>query len=221
LTPDYRGELGKLWLERGGALVVANIRGGGEFGPAWHEAGLKTNRQRIYDDFAAVGEDLFRRKITTPRRLGISGRSNGGLLVAVEMIQRPELWNAVAISVPLLDMLRYEQIGAGASWVDEYGSVSIPEERAFLASISPYANLKTSVAYPEPFIYTTTSDDRVGPSHARKFAARMKEYGLPYLFYEDTSGGHSSDANLKQVAEGEALKAIYFTRKLMDNNEPQ
>jgi prolyl oligopeptidase len=219
-TPYYAAAIGKLWLERGGAFVLANIRGGGEFGPAWHEAGRKTHRQLIYDDFAAVGEDLIARKITSPRRLGIVGGSNGGLLMGVEMIQHPDLWHAVTIQVPLLDMLRYEQIAAGASWVDEYGSVSVPEERAFLASISPYANLKRGVAYPEPFIWTTTKDDRVGPVHARKFAARMEEYGLPFLYYENIAGGHSGDSNLKQVAERDALQMTYFTRKLMDKSEP-
>ncbi len=156
------GIIGKLWLERGGVYVLANIRGGGEFGPAWHEAGLKTHRQRIYDDFAAVGQDLVTRQITSPRRLGITGDSNGGLLMGVEFTQHPEMWNAVIIGVPLLDMLRYEQIAAGASWVGEYGSVSVPEERAFLASISPYNQLRPDVNYPEPLIFTTTKDDRVG-----------------------------------------------------------
>ena len=180
--------------------MLANIRGGGEFGPAWHEAGLKTHRQRIYDDFAAVGRDLIARRITSPRRLGIEGGSNGGLLVGVEFTQHPQLWRAVDIQVPLLDMLRFEQIQAGTSWVGEYGSVSNPEEAAFLAAISPYANLKHGVHYPEPFIWTTTKDDRVGPQHARKFAARLSEYGIPYLFYEVIEGGHGSGANLKEKA---------------------
>lgn len=216
-TPYYAPATGKLWLERGGAFVVANIRGGGEFGPAWHEAGLKTKRQIIYDDFAAVGEDLIARGITSARRLGIYGGSNGGLLMGVEFNQRPDLWNAVVIQVPLLDMMRYEQIAAGASWVDEYGSVSIPEERAFLEQISPYRNVKKGGHYPEPFIWTTTKDDRVGPVHARKFAARLKEYGIPYLYYENIAGGHSGDSNLNQVAERNALEMTYFTRKLMDS----
>jgi prolyl oligopeptidase len=149
-TPAYSGIIGKLWLERGGVYVLANIRGGGEFGPAWHEAGLKTHRQRIYDDFAAVGQDLVTRKITSPPKLGIVGGSNGGLLMGVEMTQHPELWHAIVIQVPLLDMLRFEQIAAGASWVGEYGSVSAPDQRAFLASISPYNQLKPDVTYPEP-----------------------------------------------------------------------
>ena len=174
-TPSYSGILGKLWLERGGVFVLANIRGGGEFGPAWHDAGLTTHRQRIYDDFAAVARGSHRAKITSPRRLGIQGGSNGGLLMGVEFTQHPELWHAVDIQVPLLDMLRYEQIQAGASWVGEYGSVSDPAQRAFLASISPYNNLKAGVAYPEPLIWTTTKDDRVGPQHARKFAAKLRQ----------------------------------------------
>jgi prolyl oligopeptidase len=215
-TPAYSGIIGKLWLEHGGVFVLANIRGGGEFGPAWHEAGLKTHRQRIYDDFYAVAQDLVTRKITSPRRLGIVGGSNGGLLMGVEFTQHPEQYNAVDIAVPLLDMLRYEQIQAGASWVGEYGSVSVPDERAFLASISPYNNLKAGVAYPEPFIWTTTKDDRVGPQHARKFAAKLAAMGVPYLFYEVTEGGHGAGANLKEVAQTNALQWTYFTMKLMD-----
>jgi prolyl oligopeptidase len=216
MTPYYSGITGKLWLERGGAFVLANIRGGGEFGPKWHEAGRKTKRQIIYDDFASVARDLFARRITGAKKLGIYGGSNGGLLMGVELTQHPELWGAVTIQVPLLDMLRYEQIAAGASWVDEYGSVSVPEERAFLAKISPYHNLRRGTAYPEPYIWTTTKDDRVGPQQARKFAARMKEYGLPYLFYEDTAGGHSGDADIAQGARLQALQAVYFTQKLVD-----
>jgi prolyl oligopeptidase len=132
----------------------------------------------------------------------------------VEFNQHPELWQAVVIQVPLLDMLRYEQIAAGASWVDEYGSVSVPEERAFLAKISPYHNVRQGAAYPEPYIWTTTKDDRVGPQHARKFAARLKELGLPYLFYEDTAGGHSGDADIEQGARLRALQMVYFAQKL-------
>lgn len=215
-TPSYAATVGKLWLERGGAYVLANIRGGGEFGPAWHNAGRKTKRQLIYDDFAAIGRDLVARKITSPAKLGIYGGSNGGLLMGVQFNQQPDLWRAVTIQVPLLDMVRYEQIAAGASWVDEYGSVSNPEERAFLQKISPYHNIRRSgVNYPEPYIWTTTKDDRVGPQHARKFAARLKEYGLPYLFYEDTAGGHSGDADVEQGARLQALQMTYFAQKLM------
>ena len=216
MTPNYSATLGKLWLERGGVYVLANIRGGGEFGPAWHEAALTTNRQRAYDDFAAVAKDVIAKKITSPRRLGIRGGSNGGLLMGVEFEQHPELWNAVIIDVPLLDMLRFETIAAGASWVGEYGSVSNPEQRAFLASISPYANLRPGVKYPEPFIFTTTKDDRVGPVHARKFAAKMAAMGLPYLFYENTEGGHAAGANLREAAHEQALEMTYLTLKLMD-----
>ena len=214
-TPYYSGTTGKLWLERGGAYVLTNIRGGGEFGPAWHDAGRKTKRQIIYDDFASIARDLFARRLTSPAKLGIYGGSNGGLLMGVEFTQHPELWRAVTIQVPLLDMERYEQIAAGASWVDEYGSMSVPAEAAFLRRISPYANLRRGVAYPEPYIWTTTKDDRVGPQQARKFAARMKEYGLPYLFYEDTAGGHSGDADIEQGARLAALQMVYFTQKLM------
>lgn len=219
-TPNYNANMGKLWIERGGIFVVANIRGGGEFGPAWHEAGLKTKRQFIYDDFAAVAQDLITRKITSPRRLGIEGGSNGGLLMGVAMNQHPELYHAVEIAIPLLDMLRYEQIAAGASWVGEYGSVSIPAERAFLASISPYNNLRKGVKYPMPFVWTTTKDDRVGPQHARKFAARMSEYGLPYYYYEVIEGGHGAGANAIQSAHTSALSFTYFTRQLMDSVVP-
>ena len=215
ITPEYNPVVGKLWLEPGGVYVVANIRGGGEFGPAWHDAGLKTHRQVIYDDFAAVARDLIRRGITTPRHLGIVGGSNGGLLMGVEMTQHPELWNAVDIAVPLLDMLRYEQIAAWPSWVGEYGSVSNPDEQAFLAGISPYAQLRPDVKYPEALIWTTTKDDRVGPQHARKFAARLAEFGQPYLFYEVTEGGHGAGANLKEGARTRALEWTWFTRRLV------
>jgi prolyl oligopeptidase len=214
MTPVYSGVTGKLWLERGNSFVLANIRGGGEFGPAWHDAGRKTKRQVIYDDFAAVAKDLIARGLTSPAKLGIYGGSNGGLLMGVAFNQHPELFKAVTIQVPLLDMIRYEQIAAGASWVDEYGSVSVPEERAFLEAISPYRNIRRGVAYPEPYIWTTTKDDRVGPQHARKFAARLKEYGLPYLFYEDTAGGHSGDADIEQGARLSALQMTYFAQKL-------
>ncbi len=215
-TPSYSALVGKLWLERGGVYIDANIRGGGEFGPAWHEAGLKTHRQRIYDDFSAVGQDLVTRKITSPRRLGIEGTSNGGLLVGVEMTQHPTMWNAVVIRVPLLDMLRFEQIAAGASWIGEYGSVQNPEERTFLASISPYNQLRPDVKYPEPLIFTTTKDDRVGPVHARKFAAKMEEFQKPFFYLEIIEGGHGSGADLKEAAKTRAVQYTYLTRKLMD-----
>lgn len=214
--PSYSGTVGKAWLERGGVYVVANIRGGGEFGPAWHDAGLKTNRQIVYDDFYAVAQDLIARKITSPRRLGIQGGSNGGLLMGVEFTQHPSEFNAVDIQVPLLDMLRIEKIDAGASWVGEYGSVSDPAVKAFWEARSPYANLKAGVAYPEPFIWTTTKDDRVGPQHARKFAAKLAAMDVPYLFYEVIEGGHGAGANPKQGATTSALEWTYFTMKLME-----
>jgi prolyl oligopeptidase len=213
-TPTYSGELGKLWLERGGIFVLANIRGGGEFGPAWHEAGLKTHRQRIYDDFAAVAQDVIAKGFTSSAHLGIMGGSNGGLLMGVEFIQHPQLWGAVDIQVPLLDMLRYEQIAAGASWVAEYGSVSVPEERNFLASISPYQNLKAGVKYPQPLIWSTTKDDRVGPQHARKFAAKLAAMGVPYLYFEVIEGGHGAGATIDERAKMHAREYTYFSSKL-------
>ena len=215
-TPGYSGGLGRVWLENGGVYVLANIRGGGEFGPAWHQAGLNVHRQVVYDDFASVARDLFRRNITSPRRLGIRGGSNGGLLMGVEFTQHPELWNAVVIQVPLLDMLGFEHIGAGASWVGEYGSTSDPAQRAFLANLSPYHALSADRRYPTPFLLTSTNDDRVSPAHARKFAARMEALGLPFYYYEDTAGGHSGDANLRQVAFESALYYVYLSRRLMD-----
>ena len=218
MTPVYSASIGKLWLEQGGVFVLANIRGGGEFGPAWHEAGLKTRRQVIYDDFAAVAKDLIARGVTSPRRLGIQGGSNGGLLMGVEFTQHPELWNAVDIQVPLLDMLRFEQIAAGTSWTGEYGSVSVPGERAFLEKISPYNNLRPGVAYPEPLIWTTTKDDRVGPQHARKFAAKLAGLGSPYLFYEVTEGGHGSGANLAEKPRTTARESPYFPRTPMPDD---
>lgn len=220
-TPSYSPITGKLWLESGGVYALANIRGGGEFGPAWHEAGLATRRQIIYDDFAAVAKDLIANKVTSPRRLGIRGGSNGGLLMGVEFTQHPDLWHAVVIDVPLLDMIRISKIAAGASWEGEYGSIGDPDVRAFWDKTSPYQNLKAGVAYPQPFIFTTTKDDRVGPQHARKFAARMEEMGLPFYYYENTEGGHAAGANLRQAARTNALEMVYLTRKLMDPDEPK
>jgi len=220
-TPTYGATTGKLWLEKGGVYALANIRGGGEFGPSWHEAGLGTKRQIIYDDFAAVAKDLVASKVTSARRLGIRGGSNGGLLMGVEFTQHPELWNAVDIEVPLLDMIRISKIAAGASWEGEYGSIDDPAVRAFWEKTSPYQNLRRDGKYPVPFIFTTTKDDRVGPQHARKFAARMEEYGLPFLYYENTEGGHAAGANLKEAAHTTALEMIYLTRRLMDPQEPE
>ena len=216
MTPSYSGTIGKLWMERGGVYVLANIRGGGEFGPAWHQAGLKTKRQIIYDDFVAVAQDLVTRKVTTSRRLGIMGGSNGGLLMGVALTQRPELWTAVVVQVPLLDMLRYHKLLAGASWMGEYGDPADPVEGAFLRRISPYHNLKEGVKYPEPFFVTSSKDDRVHPGHARKMAARMESMNLPFLYYENIDGGHAAAANQRARAKRIALEFTYLSRKLMD-----
>ncbi len=216
LTPSYSGVLGKLWLERGGVYVLANIRGGGEFGPTWHQAGLKTERQHIYDDFIAVAEDLITRNITTPEHLGIMGGSNGGLLMGVMYTQRPDLWHAVVCQVPLLDMLRFHKLLAGASWVAEYGDPDKPQEGAFLESISPYHNLKAGGHYPDIFFLTSTKDDRVHPGHARKMAKLIEEAGYPFLYYENIDGGHSAAANLKESARRTALEYVFLSQRLMD-----
>lgn len=210
--PDYDPVAGRLWLDRGGVYVVANIRGGGEFGPAWHEAGRMAGRQHVFDDFAAVARDLIARKITVPPHLGIRGRSNGGLLMGVELTQHPDLWGAVIVGVPLLDMEHFETMAAGASWAGEYGSMGVPAQRAFLERISPLRALRPGVYYPEPFIFTSTLDDRVGPVHARLFAARLQALGVPYLYYEDTEGGHSGTVNANEVARERALEAVYLSR---------
>jgi prolyl oligopeptidase len=216
LLPNYSAMNGKLWNERGGVYVLANIRGGGEFGPAWHTAGLKGKRQVIYDDFIGVAEDLIARKITSPRRLGIQGGSNGGLLMGVMMTQRPELFQAVVCQVPLLDMLRYHKLLAGASWVDEYGDPDVAAERPWLEQFSPYQNLKKTSPFPEPFFLTSTKDDRVHPGHARKYAAKMESLGMPFLYYENIDGGHSAAANLVESAKQRALVATYLMQKLVD-----
>ncbi|HEY8573674.1 prolyl oligopeptidase family serine peptidase [Phenylobacterium sp.] len=214
--PIYMPEAGKLWMERGGAYVIANIRGGGEFGPAWHQSVLREKRQLSFDDFAAVARDLFARKITSPRRLGIYGRSNGGVLTTVSMTQHPELWNAIVIESPLIDMLRYHKLSAGASWVGEYGDPDVPADRAFIAKYSAYQNLKPGVRYPEVYITTNTRDDRVHPGHARKFAARLEAMGIPYLYYEQTFGGHANDADPELNARRWARHYVYLAQKLMD-----
>jgi prolyl oligopeptidase len=216
MNPVYSGALGKLWIEPGGVYVVANIRGGGEFGPEWHQAALKEHRQRAYDDFIAVAEDLIARKITSPRRLGIMGGSNGGLLMGVMLTQRPDLFRAVVCQVPLLDMLRYHKLLAGASWMAEYGDPDNSAERPFLQRISPYQNLRAGVAYPEVFFLTSTKDDRVHPGHARKMAAKMASMGLPFLYYENIDGGHAAAANLKERARRSALEFTYLFENLVD-----
>ena len=214
LGPSYSGTIGRNWLEHGGAYVLANIRGGGEFGPVWHQAGLKTNRQRVYDDFIAVGAAVVESGLTSPQHLGIMGGSNGGLLMGVMLNQRPDLWNAVVVQVPLLDMLRFHVLLAGASWVEEYGSPEVPEERAFLETISPYQNFDATKPYPEPLFVTSTKDDRVHPGHARKMAKMFEAAGLPFLYYENIDGGHSAAANQTEAAKRSALEFTYLARKL-------
>ncbi|NJM50402.1 MAG: S9 family peptidase [Sphingomonadales bacterium] len=216
LNPSYSATRGKLWLEQGGIYVLANIRGGGEYGPKWHQAGLKTNRQRIYDDFISVAEKLIADKVTAPKHLGIEGGSNGGLLMGVMFTQRPDLFNAVICAVPLLDMLRYDKLLAGASWVGEFGSPADAEEGAFLKSISPYHNIRADADYPEVFFVTSTKDDRVHPGHARKAAKRMEDQGHDFLYYENIDGGHSAAANLKETAKRLALQHVYLMQKLKD-----
>jgi prolyl oligopeptidase len=216
MTPAYSPTVGKLWLEKGGVYVVANIRGGGEFGPRWHNAGLKLNRMRVYEDFFAVSRDLIARKITSSRRLGIMGGSNGGLLMGVALTQHPELYHAVVIQVPLFDMLAYTHIGAGASWVGEYGDPAIPAERKVIASYSPYQNLKAGQPYPRVFIETSTKDDRVHPAHARKAAAKLGALGYDYLYYENMEGGHAAAANLNETALRVSLEYTYLMQQLMD-----
>ncbi|MEE2959213.1 MAG: prolyl oligopeptidase family serine peptidase [Myxococcota bacterium] len=214
LTPSYTTISGKLWLERGGAYAIANIRGGGEFGPRWHKAALQKNRQRAFDDFIAVGEDLISRKITSPNNLGIMGGSNGGLLVGATFIQRPELFNAVVCQVPLLDMLRYTKLLAGASWSAEYGDPEDPEMRSVIEKYSPYQNIFKDKKYPRAFLLTSTKDDRVHPGHARKMVARLQKQGHPVCYYENIEGGHSAGANLLQHAKRYALEFVYLSKQL-------
>ena len=213
-TPGYSGTIGKLWYENDGLYVIANIRGGGEFGPRWHQAALKEHRQRAFDDFFAVSEDLIARGITTRDRLGAYGGSNGGLLMGVALTQRPELYKAIAIGVPLLDMLRYDKLLAGASWVGEYGDPDNPQERAYIEKYSPYQNMKEDVDYPRPFFFTSTRDDRVHPGHARKMAAKMEAMGHPFLYYENIEDGHGAASNNNQAAYRVALQFVYFMREL-------
>ena len=212
--PGYNALTGAAWLERGGVYVVANIRGGGEFGPAWHRAALRENRQRAYDDFTAVAEDLVARRITSPARLGIMGGSNGGLLVGVAFTQRPDLYGAVVVQVPLLDMRRYSRLLAGASWMAEYGDPDVPEDWEFIRQYSPYHNLRAGVAYPAPFFVTTTRDDRVHPGHARKMAAKMEGMGLRFHYFENTEGGHGSGVTSAQRARSHALTFAYLWAQL-------
>ena len=214
MLPRYSSIIGVSWLEKGGVYVLANIRGGGEFGPKWHRAALKENRQKSYDDFISVSEDLIQRKITTPQRLGIMGGSNGGLLVGVVFTQRPNLYNAVVCSAPLLDMKRYNKLLAGASWMAEYGDPDIPEEWTYIKNYSPFHNLFASKKYPKVLFTTTTRDDRVHPGHARKMAAKMEDQGHESFYFENTEGGHGAGVTNEQRAFMMSLEFTYLLKLL-------
>jgi prolyl oligopeptidase len=214
LQPGYRGALGRAWLARGGCYVVANIRGGGEYGPRWHSATLKRNRHVVYEDFAAVARDLLTRGLTTPPRLGAQGGSNGGLLVGVMLTRYPELFGAIVAAVPLLDMLRYHRLLTGAAWIAEYGDPDDPAEREHLLRFSPYHQLRAGRRYPPTLLTTSTRDDRVHPGHARKLVARMREYGLPVTYYENIEGGHGGAADNEQAAFMSALAYEFLWRHL-------
>jgi prolyl oligopeptidase len=211
LTPAYSAGVGKAWLEKGGVYVVANIRGGGEFGPRWHDAALKEKRQNAFDDFIAVAEDLLRRGITRPQRLGIMGGSNGGLLMGAMLTQRPDLFGAVVCQVPLLDLRRYSRLLAGASWIGEYGDPDQPDDWAYIGKYSPYQNLRPGTVYPSVLFTTSTRDDRVHPGHARKMMARLEELGaVRAWYYENTEGGHAGASDNRQLAYRGALEFTYL-----------
>lgn len=214
LLPAYLTLAGPSWLARGGVYVQANIRGGGEFGPAWHQAALRENRHKAFEDFEAVAEDLIRRGVCSPATLGIHGRSNGGLLTGAMLTRRPELFGAVLIGVPLLDMRRYHRLLAGASWMAEYGDPDRPEDWAFLRTYSPYHNLRADRSYPVPLIFTSTKDDRVHPAHARKMTAKMESMGLGVISFENLEGGHAGASNNQQTAFFTALNYTYLADRL-------
>jgi prolyl oligopeptidase len=214
-VPGYSPVAGYAWMSRGGVYVLANIRGGGEYGPAWHQSALKQNRLRCYEDFAAVAQDLVNRKMTSVKRLGIAGGSNGGLLVGNMLTQYPQLIGAVVCQVPLLDMKRYSHLLAGASWMEEYGDPDKPEEWAFIKTFSPYQNVKADMTYPPTLFMTTTRDDRVHPAHARKMMARMKEMGYDVRYYENIEGGHGAGADNKQAAHFQALEYGFLWKELV------
>ncbi|MES2298478.1 MAG: prolyl oligopeptidase family serine peptidase [Pseudomonadota bacterium] len=214
MKPSYSGVMGESWLKNGGVYVLANIRGGGEFGPRWHQAALKEKRQHAYDDFIAVAEDLTARKISSARHLGIMGGSNGGLLVGAVMVQRPDLFNAVVCQVPLLDMRRYNQLLAGASWMGEYGNPDEPKEWEFISKYSPYQNVSKDKHYPRVLFTTSTRDDRVHPGHARKMVALMQSQGHDVLYWENTEGGHAGAANNDQQAQMWAMTYTYLLNQL-------
>ncbi len=214
--PSYSALRGAGWLEKGGVLVVANIRGGGEFGPKWHQAALKANRPRAYEDFIAVGEDLVRRKVASPRTLGCMGGSNGGLLVGNMLTMRPDLFGAIVCQVPLLDMRRYNQLLAGASWMGEYGNPDVAEEWGFIQGFSPYHNVKKEVGYPRTLFTTSTRDDRVHPGHARKMVAKMREQLHDVLYYENIEGGHGGAATNKQSAFMWSMAYTFLWKQLAE-----
>jgi prolyl oligopeptidase len=209
-TPEYDGSLGRGWLARGGIYVVANIRGGGEYGPRWHHGALRELRPRAFEDFAAVATDLVRRGITEPSRLGIFGRSNGGLLMGAMLTRYPEKFGAIAIGVPLLDMKRYHRLLAGASWIAEYGDPDNPDDWAFLRTFSPYHNVSAGQPYPPVLLFTSTRDDRVHPGHARKMAARLMSLGYAVTYYENVEGGHATATDNKQKAFLTALRLDFL-----------
>ena len=214
LTPSYLSAFSRKWLDQGGVYVIANIRGGGEYGPKWHQSALKANRQRAYDDFISIAEGLISKGVTSPKNLGIRGGSNGGLLVGAVVTQRPDLFNAVICAVPLLDMYRYDKLLAGASWVDEYGDPDNEDEWEFIKKYSPYQNVFPNREYPEIYFYTSTKDDRVHPGHARKMAKKMLDQGHKIIYYENVEGGHSAASNYEQSAFMSALQLEYLNDKL-------
>ncbi|HPC83012.1 MAG TPA: prolyl oligopeptidase family serine peptidase [Thermoanaerobaculaceae bacterium] len=212
--PAYSAIIGAAWLERGGVYALANIRGGGEFGPRWHQAAQQRNRIKSFEDFIAVAEDLLARKVTSPRHLGIMGGSQGGLLVGGAFALRPDLFNAVVCQVPLLDMQRYHKLLAGASWMAEYGNPDDPEDWAFIRQWSPYHLVREGVRYPKVFFWTTTRDDRVHPGHARKMVARMLGMGHPVYYFESIEGGHGAGSVNRQRAQIKALEWTYLRKML-------
>lgn len=214
LCPEYSGGLGRAWLSKGGVYAVANIRGGGEYGPRWHQAALKHNRSRAYEDFAAVAQDLISRKITSPRHLAVQGGSNGGLLTGNMLTQYPELFGAVVVQVPLLDMQRYHHLLAGASWMEEYGNPDVPEEWAYIQTFSPYHLFDPAKTYPPVLFTTSTRDDRVHPAHARKLAAKMIDAGQDVTYYENIEGGHGGAADNAQSAYMKALVYSFLWERL-------
>ncbi len=220
LQPIYSGSVGRAWTSQGGVYVVANIRGGGEYGPRWHQAALKANRLRAYEDFAAVARDLFSRKVTRPERLGIQGGSNGGLLVGNMFTLYPDLFKAAVCQVPLLDMKRYNRLLAGASWMAEYGDPDDESQWSFIRTYSPYQNVKSGVKYPAILFTTSTRDDRVHPGHARKMMAKMEEQGHDVRYYENIEGGQGGAANNRQAAYMQTLAYLFLRQQLFSPPQP-